>query len=179
MVSTSAPMTPKFKRWLMRAHRKLEDIKTINAGRNVKIESGPTSITIHAEVPQAPSVARSPMTVAEDYPFKAKLTSDGGVVILGYNNDEGRYFKNFVTLGLTRLEVAEKTFAAISSDTWIYLEITYSSGYNVELKSSSTLPEQTATVYIIPIAFIKTADGKPSKAVQIQYGVIEGAGRIF
>ena len=178
-ISATAPgFTSKLKRWLLKI-RDNEGKPELIPGHNIHFERGPSQITINADVPAQRNVAKTPIQNADDYSFKTEIKSDGSILVHGYNEDAKRYFKNFVTLGLTRLEVAEKSFESIASDSWIYLEITHSGSYMAELKSDTNFPDQTATKYVIPIAFVKTKDGKPSEVCQMQYGPVEGSGRIF
>ena len=176
--AVASGFTSKLKRWLLRFHDNIGKPKLI-PGHNIHFEEGPSQITINADVPAQRNVAKAPIQNADDYPFKMEIKSDGTLLVHGYNEDAKRYFRNYVTLGLTRLEVAEQSFDSIGSDTWIYLEITHSGSYSAELKSDTSFPDQTATKYVIPIAFVKTKDGKASEICQMQYGPIEGSGRIF
>jgi len=171
----------KLKRWILGANDKLKEIKRLRAGRNVTFEEGPSEIVIHAAAQQAVN-AKASIPSEQAHPFKTVLDGDGGATVLGYNPDERRYFRNYATLGLTRLELPETALGAIASDCWTYVKISYStsaSSYQAEITTESELPQETNSAYIVPIAFIKSTDGKPSEVQQVQHGPIEGAGRIF
>ena len=179
-VSASAPaFSERFKRWLLQVNDSLGKPEIV-AGRGIIIERGPDSITISAEKQAQSAGSKSMTSAAADHPFKCEIQADGSALVKGWNETAKRYFRNYVTLGLTRLEIAEKTFSAISADSWIYLEASVSGGsYSAELKSATTLPAGENGKYIVAIAFVKTKDGKASEAFQMQHGPIEGSGRIF
>jgi len=156
---------------------KIDEKPSVLEGRGITLErgAGGVALSANAESQTAPIAA-----AASQFPFKTAISSDGaGVAVLGYNADKKRYFRNYVTLGMTRLEVAETSFSSISADAWIYLSISYGTEYKAELKSAASLPEQSSSAYIVPIAFVRAENGKPAGVVQAQYGPVEGSGRIF
>jgi hypothetical protein len=112
-------------------------------------------------------------------PFACVSKDDTTVTVQGYNASEGRYFKNYAILGTSQNEVAEADVSGLTSDAYVYLDITYSSGYSIALASAAALPAQSATHCFVPIAFVKCADSKISSITQIQYGTIHYPGRVF
>ncbi len=154
---------------------KLNEKPALLEGRGISIERGAGGAFLSASAESAPAAARAQ---ALQFPFKTVVSGEASVTVLGYNAEEKRFFRNYVTLGQTRLELAE-TELETASDSWVYLEVSYDEGYAAELKAAGSLPEQSSDRYIVPIAFVKTSDGKASSVQQLQLGYVEGSGRIF
>lgn len=112
-------------------------------------------------------------------PFACVAKDDTTVTVLGYNASEGRYFSDYAIFGTSTEEVPETDVSSITSDCWIYIRVSYSSGYSLVIEGNSTLPTQTATEMFIPLAYVKCADSKISSITQIQYGTIHYPGRVF
>lgn len=165
--------------WMEKISSELGERPAIFEGKGVKIENGAAGASISAAATETQAAAQPASSQA--FPFKAAKGADANsVLIMGNNESKGRGFSNLVTLGLSVFEVPETTIGEISSDSWIYLCITHSGGsYGLELKTASSLPEQSVSEYNIPIAFVHTKDGEIAKISQLQYGPIQGAGRIF
>lgn len=180
-ISAKGLLSSKFKRWLLYAYDKLNQPPELRAGENILITREDSALRIHALV-QAQSGAKASLPQSEaSYPFKAtKGTEEGSLLIMGHNEEKGRSFKSLVTLGLAVLEVPETTITGISSNCYVYLSITSTSDtYQLVFKKKESLPEQSNSEYNIPIAYVETKDGAISKISQLQYGPIQGAGRIF
>lgn len=111
-------------------------------------------------------------------PFAVVKKDDTTVTILGYHADEDRNWKNYVYAGLTATEVAEQDKASITTSGYLYLDVTYSSGYSVAVGFATSVPAQSATHYYHPLAWIECADSKISSVLQMQYGQIFIAGRV-
>jgi hypothetical protein len=101
----------------------------------------------------------------------------GSVTICGANSDAGRPTPATVTLGTTVSTFAEASLA-VSATGYVYLEITYSSSYAITAKSGASMT-QDDTHYCVPLAYVVLKDGKISSIQQLQFGQVEGAGRIF
>ncbi|OGV58204.1 MAG: hypothetical protein A2X49_03305 [Lentisphaerae bacterium GWF2_52_8] len=113
-------------------------------------------------------------------PFKVRKKDSTSVTVLGYDEEKSRYARNYVTLGLTRIEVDETDIEGISTDSWIYLDISWGgSAYGIALSKAASIPEQSNTHYYIPLAFVKTTEGAVSGITQVQFGPVEGSGRVF
>lgn len=164
--------------WMDEVAAKLGERPAIFEGKGVKVEGTASGVNLSAAAEMQSESVRAAGT---SFPFKVvKGEASGTVLVMGCNADAGRLFKDTVTLGLSTHEVPETIVENISSDCWIYLNITYSGdAYSLELKKSSELPGQSVTEYNIPIAFVKASGGVVGKIGQMQYGPIQGAGRIF
>lgn len=112
-------------------------------------------------------------------PFKCVMKDATTVTVQGYNYDEERYFVNYVILGDSRISISEADVEGITLNSYIYLDITYSSGYSAAIASAESLPLSSSTHYYIPLAFVICIDEEISSITQMQFGIIEGAGRIF
>ena len=115
-------------------------------------------------------------------PFQVKKKNDTEVTIRGYNLSEGRLFRNWAILGLTTVEFNEGDLT-ISGEGYACAKITYSSPNYVTAYEFVTTANfatiQSATAYYVPLAFITWESSAIKKIYQLQYGIIEGAGRLF
>ncbi len=84
-----------------------------------------------------------------------------------------------VILGLTTSAVSEADMTGITSDVYIYLTVTYSSGYSVVLTKGASIPAQSNTSLYIGLAKVETEDSKITTITQYQYGNHYAAGRVF
>lgn len=112
-----------------------------------------------------------------DGPFAVVAETGASVTIYGANAQAGRPAPATVTLGTTVSTFADKTLS-VSATGYVYLEITYSSSYTITAKSGATMT-QDDTHYCVPLAYVVLNDGKISSIQQLQFGQVEGAGRIF
>jgi hypothetical protein len=110
-------------------------------------------------------------------PFAVVAKDGTTVTILGSNSEKNRLWSNTITLGLSKLELPEQDLS-ISSTGHVYLEIRYSSSYAAEAKAG-VMPEQSDTKYYIPLAYVVVKDGAISSITQLQFGQVEGCGRIL
>lgn len=85
-----------------------------------------------------------------------------------------------IIAGTTRIIVPE-TDAAVSSNCYVYVELTYSdSAYAAEIKTSSSIPSLSTSAYRVLLAEITVEDSKIKKITQKwQYGDIYVAGRFI
>jgi hypothetical protein len=113
-------------------------------------------------------------------PFAVVIKDPTTITIQGYNVDKGRFFRNYIILATNAyLEVNEQNISGISSNACLYVDITYSPGYAAAVTFASSLPAQASDHYYIPIAFINASGGLITDIIQIQYGIMQGSGRIF
>jgi hypothetical protein len=147
-------------------------------GRGVTVERGASEICVSAT---DEPVVQSAEAGSVDFPFKVVKGEDpGSVVVMGYNEDEYRLFKNMVTLGLNSLEVPETRLSGITEGVWIYLSVSYSaSSYAAEIKSAGSLPAQSESEYVVPVAYVECQDAAIVAIHQMQYGPVQAGGRIF
>jgi hypothetical protein len=116
---------------------------------------------------------------AYDGPFKISKSGSNSVLVEGYNTEAGRYFRNYLVLGTQRLEVAETELSDIAADCWIYLNVQYSGAYSASIAKAEAMPAQSSGNYYVALGFVKISDSKISEITQVQFGTVEGAGRIF
>jgi len=89
-----------------------------------------------------------------------------------------------IILGLTTESVGED-FINISSSGYVFYDISYDAGYDIELSTLSSFPEQTIDFYAIVLAYVEyTAPVAPATVgsisiTQLNYGIPYGAGRVF
>jgi len=129
--------------------------------------------------PKSPSSITSAAASSYSGPFAVVKKDDTTVTVQGYNFDEGRYFNNEIDIGLgTNIQVAEADISGITTDSVIYVKITYSNGnYTAVLGSHiSTLPAGTDTEYYERIAFVHCSAGKIADITQCQ-GFVKIIGR--
>ena len=117
-----------------------------------------------------------------DGPFavvNSSTESTQQITVYSQNAEEGRPAAATVTLGTTVKTFAETTLS-VSASGYVYLKITYSgSAYIVETASAASMPAQAATEYYVPLAYVTVTDGAISDIQQLQFGQVEGAGRIL
>jgi hypothetical protein len=111
-------------------------------------------------------------------PFAVVAATATSVTVYGNNSTEGRNYTATITLGTTIKTFPEATLSVTSSG-YVYLKITYTTAYVVELATAASVPAQTDTEYYIPLAYVTVTDGSISGIDQFQYGQIQGSGRIF
>lgn len=110
-------------------------------------------------------------------PFAVVMSDSSTVKIYSYNADEDRSFVSLIIAGLTVIEFDESE-VTVSGSGHIWIEITQESGtYSYECKAG-TLPDETDSLLVVPLADVAFEDGKITKIVQMQYGNIHVAGRI-
>jgi hypothetical protein len=177
-ISAGNSLPAKFKRWILAADEKLQG-RQLLAGDNVRIEYAPDSVRIHAGGFEGLKRGVGAGGGQIDHPFKVELAGPE-IVVHGRNAAEGRLFMNLVGLGQERLEAPESRLPSVAEDSWVFLEITQEDGeYSLQFKCSASLPEQSNGTYIVPIAFVKTEDGKPSGVGQLQFGQVDAPSRIL
>lgn len=150
------------------------DSLTISGGRGIEIERRPSSYIISLSTVNQTAQSAS-QSASYNGPFKVVRTGEGSFRINGYNPEKKRFFRNYAILGLGTYEIPESILDNVGSESWIYLEITYSgTQYVFEFKSAYSIPVQTNERYIIPVAYVKSGG-----VIQILHGIIDGNGRIF
>jgi len=84
-----------------------------------------------------------------------------------------------IILGLTTLPFNEDDLT-ISADGYVYFDIVWGgTAYTTTAANGIALPAQTNTHYYVPLAEVSYVDLKVTSIIQIQYGAIQGAGRVF
>lgn len=171
LINSSFPET--FNESLESLEERLDSLN-ISGGRGIEVERRPSSYIISLATLNQ-TAQESSQSASYNGPFKVVKTDEGSFRINGYNAEKKRFFRNYAILGLGTYEVPESILDNIGSESWIYLEITYSENqYVFEFKSAYLIPTQTNERYIVPIAYVKNG-----AVIQILHGIIEGSGRIF
>ena len=163
--------------WLNALKREVQRLGKIKGdGSNIAVSDDGGGITVRlmqkANISPSESIA-----YAYAGPFAVTKKDDTTVTLLGNHSDEGRGWTNYVTAGLSAVTVAEQDKGSITSSGYLYLDVSYSSGYSVAVAFGS-LPSQSSTHYYHPIAYITCVDSKISSIDQLQYGNVYIAGRV-
>lgn len=175
------------RRWLIESDSRLSLISTVRTGRGLIYEDSPgeSRISVLNDVlPQETFKLNGTGTATErDFPFKVIQLADSpegyfAAKMLGYNENEKRYFRNYVFAGLESVKIVDEIVFQFNTSSWIYLEITYNGGLWAVAKCANTLPEQTSTYYRVPIAYLHVEDGTLI-ITQLHYGNVEVTGRII
>jgi hypothetical protein len=108
-------------------------------------------------------------------PFKVAY-EDETLMLLGPDGDSGRYVENIIFMGLDKVLVDAQSISG--SEGYVYLEVSYSSRWQVAVKSGA-IPSQTNSKLYHPIAYLKAVEGGTFSITQIQQGIIHFPGRIL
>ncbi len=110
-------------------------------------------------------------------PFQVIKKTDTSVTILGATTQT---IKDYLFIANTApLEFTEADLTSITTSRWIYLSVTYSSGYAVAGGSNATFPTNDNTHYYHCLAYVTCVDSKITDIKQIHYGQIHLPGKIF
>ena len=101
---------------------------------------------------------------------------DGNLMLLGSNEDKGRYAENIIYLGLNKVTVPEQQITA--TEGYVYLEMTYSGSWQIKVKCGG-LPSQTNEKIIHPVAYLKSTEIGEFAITQILRGILNFPGRIL
>ncbi len=101
-----------------------------------------------------------------------------GVVLLGPGQD--RATVNQVILGLATRTVEQTELNGLGASYYVFLDITWTgTEYQMLISTETSLPAQSATHYVIPIAYVEIKDSAVASITQLQYGSVQGSGRVF
>lgn len=143
-------------------------------GKTIRVNAG----TISA-VPQ-PTPTSGGVSGGGEYngAFKVEKLTDTSVKIRGYEG--GWKIRNYIVLGLSRIEFAATTLSNITSSCYVYITITYSNNsYSCTAGSSVNLPSQDNSHIYHPLAFVTCSNNAIVKITQLQYGIIHYPARFL
>lgn len=160
--------------------RRLNDLTAIlgnitGDGKTTRVSKAGRSIMI-SSISRPPGAA----TPSEDVnlPFTVIQKNDTTLTLLGYHEDEGRYWANKIIAGLVTTTVAEQDIT-VTADGQLYADITQSAGVYSIAFVTGTMPAQVAGHYYVELGIVGFADAKITRW-QPTYpgGHIEVKGRI-
>jgi hypothetical protein len=161
---------------IVRLGNRVNNVEFAGMSRASKSVMGSTCIT------ERPSFRRGGNDYSYQGPFALTIKDETNITILGYNEDEDRYWSNYIDIGMADpLEVDEQDLEVLVSG-WVYLKFTQTDGtYNTpELLIDIILPAQTNTEYYHRLGYVYVDNnGDISEITQFQYGGIYLPGRVF
>lgn len=126
-----------------------------------------------------PTSSASASSYSYSGPFAVVQNGDTAVTVYGYNDESDRYFRDYIILGTAIEELAEQDVESITTDGYVYLNISYSAGWVIVPEFAAAIPAQDSTHIYHPLAFIKCTDSVITSILQVQYGIVHFPARVL